>query len=424
MSPMNDDEQALSRALHGKVDHMNDAPLGLDDVQGAAQGVRRRRRIAAGAGLAAAAVILVPTAIVASGGLGRDDSAPGPVASTTTPTTEPVDSPTSEPSATEAPDPDVTLPFDVSDLPTGPAPAIEWSDGRDIHRADGSVVAGVLPPTADGFAPMGSGWVVATHDEGGGFAQWIPASGMSTAQVYDLDGDLATSPGGEVVAWAEPDGGVRLVQRDGDETLEMSPITAPGAYDAVAVGTEDCKEGRTTESGCAIFVNTLGEQNQVWVTTSHGIVDRYDEEMRTMTAWSDGAYAGITEVKDDLSTCSAVRATATLSTVWDTCDHRLIGFAPSGRHVLGVGSVGDGFGDGQVAVLDATDGRVVADLRSDEQHQTSAVQLTWEDASHALAVTYADGAWAVVRIGLDGTMEYAVPPREGSDFERPFFLQS
>ena len=76
MSPMNDDEQALSRALHGKVDHMNDAPLGLDDVQGAAHGVRRRRRIAAGAGLAAAAVILVPTAIVASGGLGRDDSAP------------------------------------------------------------------------------------------------------------------------------------------------------------------------------------------------------------------------------------------------------------------------------------------------------------------------------------------------------------
>ena len=66
----------------------------------------------------------------------------------------------------------------------------------------------------------------------------------------------------------------------------------------------------------------------------------------------------------------------------------------------------------------------LADLRSDEQHQTSAVQLTWEDASHALAVTYADGAWAVVRIGLDGTMEYAVPPREGSDFERPFFLQS
>ena len=92
--------------------------------------------------------------------------------------------------------------------------------------------------------------------------------------------------------------------------------------------------------------------------------------------------------------------------------------------MLGVGSVGDGFGDGQVTILDAADGRVVADLRSDEQHQTTALQLAWEDDSHALAVTYADGKWAVVRIGLDGTMEYAVPPRAGDQFERPFFLQS
>ncbi len=424
MSPMNDDEQALSRALHGKVDHMNDAPLGLDDVQGAAHGVRRRRRIAAGAGLAAAAVILVPTAIVASGGLGRDDSAPGPVASTTTPTHG------AGRLAHERTD---------RDRGAGPGrhPALRRLRPADRTRAGHRVERRSRRPSGGRLGgrrrPAADRRRLRTH--GLGLGRRHPRRGRRLRPVdprqrhehragYDLDGDLATSPGGEVVAWAEPDGGVRLVQRDGDETLEMSPITAPGAYDAVAVGSEDCKEGRTTDAGCAIFVNTLGEQNQVWVTTSHGIVDRYDEEMLSMTAWSDGAYAGITEVSDDLTTCSAVRDPATLSTVWDTCDHRLVGFAPSGRHLLGVGSIGDGFGDGQVAVLDATDGRVVADLRSDEQHQTSAVQLTWEDASHALAVTYADGAWAVVRIGLDGTMEYAVPPREGSDFERPFFLQS
>ena len=107
---------------------------------------------------------------------------------------------------------------------------------------------------------------------------------MSTAQVYDLDGDLATSPEGEVVAWAEPDGGVRVVQRDGDETFEMSPIDRPGAYDAVAVATEDCKEGRTTDAGCTVFVNTIGEQTGPGASTSHGFVDRYDEEMRQLTA--------------------------------------------------------------------------------------------------------------------------------------------
>src|SRR6187401_2224171 len=116
----------------------------------------------------------------------------------------------------------------------------------------------------------------------------MPDSGMSTAVVYDLDGDLATSPEGE--------GGVRVVHRDGDETYEMPAISAPGAYDAVAVTSEDCKEGRTTDAGCTVLVNTSGEQAGTWASTSHGFSDRYDEGLRQLTAWSDGAYAGITEV--------------------------------------------------------------------------------------------------------------------------------
>jgi len=136
------------------------------------------------------------------------------------------------------------------------------------------------------------------------------------------------------------------------------------------------------------------------------------------------SYAGITDVNDDLTTCSAVRDAATLSTQWKTCDHRLLAYSPDAAHLLGVGSIGDGFADGQVAILDASDGTVLVDLRSDEQHQTGALQLTWEDDSHALMVTYADQRWAVVRLGLDGSMEYAVPPRAGSQDARPFFLQS
>jgi hypothetical protein len=120
-----------------------------------------------------------------------------------------------------------------------------------------------------------------------------------------------------------------------------------------------------------------------------------------------------------------VRAWSTdTKALWETCDNRLLDFSPSGTHLLGVGSVGDGFGDGQVSILDAADGTVLVDLRSDEEHQTSVVQMAWEDDSHVLMVTYADGAWAIVRLGLDGSMEYAVPPREGDQFERPFFLQS
>ncbi len=49
----------------------------------------------------------------------------------------------------------------------------------------------------------------------------------------------------------------------------------------------------------------------------------------------------------------------------------------------------------------------------------------WEDAQHVLVVTFQDGEWAVVRLGVDGSMEYAVAPRRGSmDAAFPFRLQA
>lgn len=418
-----DPEDDLSRALHRRVDRMHDAPLGLDDVQSRA-GTMRRRRVVIGAGIAAALVVVVPTAIVATGGFDRSSQDLRPA------TTTPSATEASDPSATASPSPSPTeasgpaTPFDVSGLPTGAPPAIEWRDGRNVHRADGSVAADALPEGVDGFAPMGSGWIVSSRDDQGAIVRFVGGDELTTAQVYDLDGGLATSSDGEVVAWAEPDGGVRVVQRGGEEVYEMTPISAPGPYEAVTVTSADCKEGRTTDAGCTVFVNTVGEQSQAWLTSSHGIAERYDEEVQQLTAWSDGAYAGITDFNDDLTTCSAVRDPSSLSTRWETCDHRLLAFSPDAAHLLGVGSVGDGFADSQVAIVDAADGTVLVDLRSDEQHQTAALQLAWEDDSHALMVTYAYGRWAVVRLGLDGSMEYAVPPRPGDQFQRPFFLQS
>jgi hypothetical protein len=418
MNAFDDDERALSRTLHGKVDQMNDAPLGLGQVQGAARAVRRRRRIAAGAGLAAAAVIVVPTAIIAAGGLDRGTDGPPPATGSATP------DPTQSASEPATPQPR-TAPFDVTDLPTGAAPAIEWLDKRDIHLADGTSQAGLFPMGVWAFAPMGSGWMVASGtDDDADTVQWVSPAG-DLGEAYPIDGDLATSPEGDVVGWAEPDGYVRVVQLEGDEVFTMARIEAEGPYDAVAVTTEDCKEGRSTPEGCAVLVNTRGEEPQSFTSASHGFSDVLDDEIKQLTAWSEGAYAGITEFRDDLTTCSAVRAWSTdAKTLWETCDNRLLDFSPSGTHLLGVGSVGDGFGDGQVSILDAADGTVLVDLRSDEEHQTSVVQMAWEDDSHVLMVTYADGAWAIVRLGLDGSMEYAVPPREGDQFERPFFLQS
>ena len=239
-----------------------------------------------------------------------------------------------------------------------------------MHRADGSTVAGVLPGGTVGFAPLGDGWVVATRDdEGATFARFVPADGMSTQVLFDLDGGLATSPLGDVVAFAQPDGQVKVMQAGGAEQFYLAPIDAPGAYDAVAVTSEDCKEGRTTEAGCMVYVNTKGEAIQAWYTSSHGIVDQVDGEIDELTAWSSDRYAGIVERRDDLTTCSVVRDTEEGETLWETCDNRIMDFSPTGATAFGVGSVGDGLGDGQVTLLDAADGSVLVDLITDEQHQ-------------------------------------------------------
>jgi len=403
---MNQPEDDLSRALHRKVDHRHDAPLGMDDVQARAGTIQRRRRAAIGAGVAAALVVVVPTAIVATGGLDRS-AEPLPPASTTPSVTEPTPVEPTESSPTRGPA--GTVPFDVGGLPTGAPPAIEWSDGLDVHRADGSVAADALPEGADGFAPMGSGWVASSRDDQGAIVRFVGGDGMMTAQVYDIDGDLATSPDGEVVAWAEPDGGVRVVQGDGDEVYEMPPLGFEGPYDAVAVSSEDCQEGRSTDAGCTVFVNTVGPQAGAYLSTSLGVADRYDEEVQQLTAWSDGAYAGITAFNEDLTTCSAVRDPSSYSTLWDTCDHRLVGFSPDAAHLLGVGSIGDGFADGQVAILDAADGTVLVDLSSDEQHQTGASSSRGRTTStHCWSPTRtASGQWS----GSASTARWSTPCR-------------
>ena len=49
----------------------------------------------------------------------------------------------------------------------------------------------------------------------------------------------------------------------------------------------------------------------------------------------------------------------------------------------------------------------------------------WEDAEHVLVVTFQADKWAVVRLGIDGSMEYAVAPRRRSmDTGTPFQLQT
>ena len=52
----------------------------------------------------------------------------------------------------------------------------------------------------------------------------------------------------------------------------------------------------------------------------------------------------------------------------------------------------------------------------------SLTQLTWEDRHHLLGVLLAHGQWGLVRIGTDGTVEYAGPPVDATGEFTPYDL--
>ena len=100
---------------------------------------------------------------------------------------------------------------------------------------------------------------------------------------------------------------------------------------------------------------------------------------------------------------------------WRTCDNQLSDISPDNRHVLGTPAYGDGFGPTTLDVLTTRDGAAVRSFTAARNGRSATYfDEVWEDAEHVLVVTYQAGRWAVVRLGVDGSMEYAVAPRRGS----------
>ena len=56
------------------------------------------------------------------------------------------------------------------------------------------------------------------------------------------------------------------------------------------------------------------------------------------------------------------------------------------------------------------DGSVARAFTFDSGPNRSLSHLTWEDSHHLLGALRAHGTWSLVRIGVDGSVEYAVAP--------------
>ncbi len=308
--------------------------------------------------------------------------------------------------------------LDVRDLEQGAPPALAWSERRSgatvIHGIDGTRTP--VPNSVSELAPMGSGYVIQSLDRGSSITRWIAADGTPGRREWRTGYGLAVSAEGRAVAFSGRAGKVWSIDSEGDRVLSFNPVPITGKGHAVALFGEDCKEGETG-NGCSIYVNGA----RGWFTSSHGIVDRAPR-VRTTSTGRGPWLGGITSVSDT-GTCSVMMRS--WKARWRTCDNRFAGISTDNRHVIGLPAYGDGFGPTTLDLLATADGSVVRSFTADRRGRSATYfEEVWEDAEHVLVVTFQAGRWAVVRLGVDGSMEYAVAPRSGSDVRSPFQLQT
>ena len=110
--------------------------------------------------------------------------------------------------------------------------------------------------------------------------------------------------------------------------------------------------------------------------------------------------------------------------LWETCKHTLDTFSPNGDYVLASDTYGDGIGSGVIAVYDAETGELLADRQNTSEGLVFYNSAVWEDETHVLFTRFQDGQWSMVRMNVDGAMEYAIAPQKGNQDNVPWRFET
>ena len=414
---MNDDDLTtdLGRELHGRSDAMHGSSLALTDVKLKARSIRRRRAATAVGGAVAAVALIVPTAALASHQGHRTSPIPPATQSVT---------PTPSPTASEGQQPPPGV-LDVSDLPTGAPPAMDYVYKGALHFADGGTGEVRTRYTPNQLVELVDGARVwqTTHqgtpyieiqDTDGTFHDPVPSGwGLSVNRPHSIVAWLTTS--GQVMIW---EGWASEPRPLGDPVpgsdLRLGPLTGDGAASPGQAG-PDC--AATT---CSVIVNNRGDW-QPWEVSESGSQPLLDGGYRSVSDTSAaGLSIGLTRITD-VGSCSKLLGGGEFQG-FTTCKHTLVTFSPDGRLIQGWPAYPDGAGSNQIAMYDLG-GTPLFDRHSTEKVQPTFQVSEWEDDTHVLVPVYQEGSWSLVRIASDGSMEYAVPPRPGVDVTvNPYIL--
>jgi hypothetical protein len=187
----------------------------------------------------------------------------------------------------------------------------------------------------------------------------------------------------------------------------------PGAGWQVSGVVGDCS------ASCQVLVRTTDQGTgdvADWLASTSGGV-REVAPKAPFTTVSDvsltGARLGYTHIGEGTS-CSAV-ADPSGSQVWKTCRHTLLAFSPGTDHVSADVAFHSGDGSSVIAAYDATHGDLLFEHRSTAKTQAVVRGTVWEDDDHLLGLVRQGLDWAVVRFGVDGSMELGSPVIKGTD---------
>ena len=404
---MNDDlTNQLSRELHDRAGEMDGSTLGLAGVQGRARSIRRRRTASVIVGVAAAVGLIVPTAALATHTGGKPE--PAPVTQGPSPTRTPtVDG--------QQPAPGV---LDVSDLPTGAAPAMDYVYQGTLHLTDGSTAEVNTRYTPSVFVELADGARVwQTTDQGTPYIEVQDADGTFHDPVRSSWG-LSVNRPHSIAAWLTPAGQVMIWEGWASEPRPLGhPVPGSEWHLGPVTGVGTATPGRAgpscQESSCTVIVTVPGATWQPWEVSGSGTQKLQDGSFLSVADVNEsGLTIGYSRITD-VGTCSKLLGGGEFQG-FKTCENTLQSFSPDGRLILGLPSVVEGAGANGIAMFDLQ-GKRLFDRHSTAKAQPTFNAQEWEDDTHALVPIYQEGRWSLVRVASDGSMEYAVAPRPGVD---------
>lgn len=312
------------------------------------------------------------------------------------------------------------LDLTLDGLKTGTAPKIGWASGTKFKDN-----ADVLPANVDQFAQTKQLLVI--RDVDGNVFAYASDGPAGTTPIGEATGDLVINDNRNLVAWIAPDGSPTVLQEGEVRPAVLEKADGVTAGDAVAVLGHDCFNGPETVegAGCSVYFRASAtERPQSYVASNHGFVEPLagGKGGISLQDADETGEVGWTTLNRDQSTCSTLTGRETLDADtakgWTTCDHMPLTFSPDGKHLLATGPHGfEGLGASSLSILDRSTGEPTLTVQNNARSQAAILDLQWEDDTHVLGVVVQGRKAAIVRVGLDGSMEVAGQPVDLPDVD-------